>query len=315
MSGRPSAAGWNPWYAHLYAIPSVCARLLTSHSLIHHSPRSDDVYWDKDSNYIVPTDSFYYQRMRSIDSLYLVAGIIHLVNAFQYIYAWFPLGFGIFTWVMIPEWLNVIGASLYLIGASQYDVAYRNEDVLYRNHVIETVASAVEVGAALGWTWVWWVTHVRGPGRGLTLDDPDFTGNALIIIPSIMYLVYNVNNLRDPQAYIEGPNSTLYKTADLWYAVGSVVYLFSALRDDGWFSSFGVFGSAAFGLLTLVPGGGSAAARLRADAGARGEAKPLMGVVGEYYPVARDGGGAAWPVTGPSWQPFSDYSRGETAAM
>jgi hypothetical protein len=300
--------------AHPYGTPHAAPHVPLPCPICHSS---DDVYYDKDANYIVPTDSFYFQRIRSIDSLYLVAGIIHLVNAFQYIYAWFPLGFGIFTWVMIPEWLNVIGASLYLVGASQYDVAYRSEGVLQKNHVIETVASAVEVGAAFGWTWVWWVTHVRGAGRGLTLDDPDFTGNALIIIPSIMYLVYNVNNLRDPENYRSGPNASLYQTADLWYAVGSVVYLLSALRDDGWFSSFGVFGGAASGVLARLPGGGRADAWLRADAGERGEAKPLMGGAAghQLYPVARDGGGAAWPVTGPSWQPFSDYNRGEIAAL
>lgn len=187
--------------------------------------------------------------MSSINAVYVVAGIIHLVNAVQYIYAWFPLGFGLLSWVMIPEYLNVLGAGLYLVSASKYDAAQNDEALTRQIHQIETASSLIEVFAAFGWTAVWWYTYVRGSGRGLTFDDPDFSGNALIIIPSIIYFVYNCSNLVDPANYYSGPNATLYITADLWYFVGSIIYIFSALRDDGWFPSFGIFGWTTFKIL------------------------------------------------------------------
>ena len=203
-------------------------------------------------NYVIPVDSKYRQSVASINAMYIVAGVIHLVNALQYIYAWFPLGFGLLSPVMIPEYLNVVGAGLYLVGAARYNAAMHNADITHSIHVIETIASLIEVFAAFGWTIVWWYTFVRGPGRGLTLDDPDFTGNALIVVPSIIYLVYNVNNLIDPNNYYTGPNAELYMTADLWYFIGSIVYVFSALRDDGWFPSFRIFGAAVFGALGVL---------------------------------------------------------------
>jgi hypothetical protein len=193
--------------------------------------------------------------------VYIVAGVIHLVNALQYIYAWFPLGFGLLSPVMIPEYLNVAGAGLYLVGAARYNAAMFSTEVTHSIHVIETIASLLEVFAAFGWTAVWWYTFVRGPGRGLTLDDPDFTGNALIVVPSIIYFVYNVNNLIDANNYYEGPNAELYMTADLWYFIGSIIYVFSALRDDGWFPSFRVFGATTFGALRLLERAGVQRAR------------------------------------------------------
>ena len=171
------------------------------------------------SNYIIPIDTKYRQGIASINAVYIVAGVVHLLNAFQYIYAWFPLGFGLLSPVMIPEYLNVLGAALYLVGAARYNAAMFDADITHSIHVLETVASLIEVFAAFGWTIVWWFTFVRGPGRGLTLDDPDFTGNALIIIPSIIYFVYNVNNLIDAKNYYEGANATLYMTAGAAHAL------------------------------------------------------------------------------------------------
>ena len=173
---------------------------------------------------------------------------------------------------MVPEWCNVIGATLYLIGAAGYDRAFFDPEILHHNHVIETIAATVEVCAAFGWTYVWWHTHVRGPGRGLTLDDPDFSGNILIVVPSLIYLAYNINNLRDPANYTDGINSLLYQTADLWYAIGAGVYVLAALRDDGWYTSFRIFGGATFGMLNALAAVGFPCARhfaewLRADEG------------------------------------------------
>lgn len=75
--------------------------------------------------------------------------------------------------VLYPEYLNVLGAGLYLYSATLYpseNVAdYAHDGVTYSVHLIETCASAVELIATVGWTWSWWVTFPRVPGRGATL--------------------------------------------------------------------------------------------------------------------------------------------------
>lgn len=228
---------------------------------------------------------------------------------------------------MIPEWLNVLGAVLYLVSASEYDVAYFNADALLRNHYIETVAATVEFCAAIGWCWVWWYTHVRGPGRGLTLDDPDFTANIFIVVPSIIYIVYNASNLQSPQSYDDlGPNSVLYQKAELLYAVGSALYLLCALRDDGWYESFHIFGAITFKFLDIliylrIPWASEYADWLRVDEGAF-ESKPLIDITvsiasqeNQQRQGARDGSGKLWPVTGRSWAPFNERRETNTVAF
>jgi len=140
---------------------------------------------------------------------------------------------------MIPEYLNIIGASLYLWSASLYndtitDWTYEGASTL-KVHKIELASSLIEVFAAFGWAIVWAFTYLPRKGRGWTLDDPDFYGNFFIVAPSIMYFVYNIQNLINPSSY---NTNTLYKQADWLYFVGALFYMCSALRDDGWFESF-----------------------------------------------------------------------------
>lgn len=53
--------------------------------------------------------------------LYKVSGILHGVNAFQYAWAWLPLGVSWLSPLMIPEYLNMIGAGMYTWTAYQYE--------------------------------------------------------------------------------------------------------------------------------------------------------------------------------------------------
>jgi hypothetical protein len=181
-------------------------------------------------------------KLRGINQLYVAAAVIHFFNAFQYIYAWLPLGYGVLHPVMIPEYLNVLGATLYLVSASKYNetLSSNTSFATLTVHRIETSSAFFEILAALGWTLVWWKTHARGKGRGLTFDDPDFWGNFFIVVPSFIYFVYNVQILKDLESY---DTNQLYKKGDLLYFVGSIFYVFCALRDDGWFNSFFVFGA------------------------------------------------------------------------
>ena len=217
----------------------------------HAHPRAARSYYgyNDDGSYYprYPDDTLYRMKLRGINQLYVAAGVIHLFNAFQYIYAWLPLGYGLLHPVMIPEYLNVLGAALYLVSASYYNETFSSytSEATLRVHRIETASSLIEVFAALGWALVWWKTHARGRGRGLTFDDPDFWGNFFIVVPSFFYFVYNIQNLRDPESY--GTNY-LFAQGDTLYFVGSIFYILCALRDDGWFNSFWVCGALFRGL-------------------------------------------------------------------
>jgi len=83
------------------------------------------------------------------------------------------------------------------------------------------------------------------------LDDPDIWANLNITIPSLIYLVYNIQILMHPEnygvnfLYVKGmklqqlpvlqTHSLLLLKGDILYFAGSVFYLFASLRDDGWF--------------------------------------------------------------------------------
>lgn len=52
----------------------------------------------------------YDNAINSINNLFVAAGVIHLINAFMYAWSWLPLGYTWCSIVMIPEYLNMIGA-------------------------------------------------------------------------------------------------------------------------------------------------------------------------------------------------------------
>lgn len=170
--------------------------------------------------------------LAQINNLYIGFGAVHLVNAVMYYWAWLPAGFRFYDRVMVPEYLNMIGAALYLKSACLYYLAndFTSEVTMFIHHC-EAAAACIELLAALGWTYTWWLTYQRTPGRGWTFDDPDLWGIVLIVAPSAVYLAYNVQILRDPTQYGE---NYLYMTGDVLYAAGSYAYLIAALRDDGW---------------------------------------------------------------------------------
>jgi hypothetical protein len=169
-----------------------------------------------------------------INRCYLGFGVLHAINSVQYYWSWLPSGYRWHHRVMVPEYLNMMGAAIYLYTATRYPECNDTlSDITLHVHHWETVASAIELVAAFGWVYTWWLVYPRGvPGRGWTLDDPDVWGWIFIIIPSIVYFAYNLQILANPDQY--GSNF-LYCTGDVLYFVGSIFYLLAALRDDGWF--------------------------------------------------------------------------------
>jgi len=180
-----------------------------------------------------------------INVTYVVAGVVHMISAFLYMWVWCADGFPIIHYIQIPEYLNIIEAALYLGSASLYNyeslyvidyvvdnVTMSFDPYVYYVGKIETTAAVVEMCAAFGWATTWFITFRRIPGRGLTLDDPDSWAAASIVICASIYVVYNAQVQLDPSLY---GSYYLYVDADYLYLANALVYLLASLRDVGWF--------------------------------------------------------------------------------
>lgn len=182
---------------------------------------------------------------------YLLFGLIHVCNAMMYLYVWVDCQQDIFTWFVLADWLNVIGALLYLITAFLYPYEYGNENkdgekddddenytslfILVR--YLELFASLIEVIAAFGWNYQWYAVYIEEYstskettiGRGFTLDDPDLWANLTIDIGALYYFYYNVNLFQ--MQFQNYETSYLFMTGDLFYFINSVLYTIASLRD------------------------------------------------------------------------------------
>lgn len=217
--------GFKKAWKGTFRSPYVCANFvyMIYAALIltidYHQP-----YWDHDK----------------INKFYVIAAVVHVVNAFMYIWVWKNEGYPLCHKIMIPEFLNILEASLYMCTAMMYGHERYDGDqndaatdpVLRDVQKIEMAASCVELLAACGWATTWYMTYPRQPGRGWTLDDPDIWANVSIITPGVMYIVYNVQLQLHPHRY--GGNF-LYVIADKIYMGNSVLYFICSLRDVGWF--------------------------------------------------------------------------------
>ncbi|CAF1312480.1 unnamed protein product [Rotaria sordida] len=169
----------------------------------------------------------------NINRYYIIFGILHLISAFLYWWAWRDR-----SWldiIMIPEYLNHIEAGLYLWSAFWYS----KQDTLggyytLAVHKIEMTAAIIEVVASFGWIMSWYLTYTRTLGRGFTFDDPDTVAYLTTTISSVIYIVYNIQINIYPEQY--GTN-ILYKYGDILYFIGAWYYIFAGLRDENclWF--------------------------------------------------------------------------------
>jgi len=197
-----------------------------------------------------------------INAMYIGANIIHLTNALMYMWAWYHEGFRgkMFLILLIPECFNVCEASLYISSSSYYNsenyntttieyypgynasylgsndsgiyLAYPPDPITTDVQNIEMTASLVAMVAAFGWSFTWYLTYRRIPGRGWTLDDPDVWALFTLIAGDAMYIVYNSEIIYDRSTY--GANF-LYVAADWVFVVNSWLYVICALRDADWF--------------------------------------------------------------------------------
>jgi hypothetical protein len=197
-----------------------------------------DTYWDVEPAAACDQTG----SQAPINKQYVGMGIVHVINAIMFGLAWW-------TWmqenkhrslalrigILVPEALNVVEAGLYLHTATLYGDASENCEDFYCDkylnlHHFELAAAIIETFAAFGWCWSWWVTHRRGPGRGLTLWDPDLHSSILLVVPSIIYIVYNARVMANPNDY---GTDYLYVKADVIYVVNAGLYVIGAMRDAG----------------------------------------------------------------------------------
>jgi len=217
---------------------------------------TDDYY------YVQSSGDAYTAAISRTNTLFVVAAAIHLFNAVQYFAVW-PLHenpatnrpFGVFAWVQAPEYLNLVEAAMYMFTAASYAKEqttgpgrYLDPTTLY-THRVEAAAAVVELVAALLWCLVWWKTHQRGAGRGLTLDDPEFIALIFLVSPSLLYVSYNALVLQNPASFYNSAYvNSLYTNGDILYFVGAFFYAVCSFRDAGFFESFGVCRSIAIAL-------------------------------------------------------------------
>ncbi|CAF1216522.1 unnamed protein product [Adineta ricciae] len=166
-----------------------------------------------------------------INRIYFVLAIVNIIMAILLCWAWRERS--VFDIVMIPEYLNIIQAILYLWSAMWYP----KQDTLggyftMAVHKIELVASVIGLFAAIGWIVSWFLTYTRIFGRGYTLDDPDMIATVAMIANAIIYLVYNIQLMISPEYY---ESNMLYKTGDICDFIEACFCVFACLRDDDWF--------------------------------------------------------------------------------
>jgi len=205
---------------------------------------------------ILVADAHHDLSKETVNQLFLAAGIVHVVNAAMYCYVWIDAGYSVCNPILIPDYMNILEALLYLTSACMYP--YENspeapttsssstsssspssssssggaDPVLLTIHAIELVAAVVQLVAAIGWVTQWYLTYQRVPGRGYTLDDPDVWANLTLVVPSIIYVVYNIQLQFDPLLY---ETNFVYVTADKLYMANALLYFTGGLRDVGWF--------------------------------------------------------------------------------
>jgi len=183
--------------------------------------------------------------LATINKQFIAAGVIHLLSAVMYLFAWYP--WMVENWsktttlfrfaILLPEFLNIIEAAIYIRTADLYApysivcLTYTCKEYVHL-HALELAAASVNFVASVLWLWQWYATFIRGPGRGLSPFDVDFYAQLLLLVPSAIYVAYNVQVSNDLESY--GPNK-LYKSADVVYFVGAVLYVIGAMRDNDFF--------------------------------------------------------------------------------
>jgi hypothetical protein len=165
----------------------------------------------------------------------VVLNVAHFSSACLYLYCT-SLIRGYDPYLIWPDIMNIIEALLYFFSSTLYHDLYdhngRYNSNFYLSRNLEFGAAVFEMGAALGWVWVWYVLHKENGEptsmfRGFSTLDPDQWANVTILIAGIMYVVYCIQ-VSDTSQY---ESNILYQYADIIYFINSLFYTLAALRD------------------------------------------------------------------------------------
>ena len=196
----------------------------------------------------------YYGDTTQQNYVYYIFAWVHLINAAMYVYSWDSKGW--LDYELFPDYLNCVGAALYLYSATLYDYIYTSNDdaagysdSFYNCRHVELAAAVVEMFASIGWVLVWYYNFVEKNGplvksttstQGLTPLDPDMHANWSIILGAVFYLAYNIQVSTVVEDF-EG--NDLYVIGDMFYLINAAFYFFAAMRDYGffWFIEFDFF--------------------------------------------------------------------------
>jgi len=299
VAWRAALASFYVWSCVVYLVYTsqalavdYCSVSRPSRSVFSNTsaPTVDDPYYYYAVTEVVPDPSCDESGYTSVNRQFVALAAVHLLSAFMYAGAWR----GWFAknaastpaWalalILLPEALNVAEAALYIYTSTLYaplsvpdkgNACYADADCAgyHRLHRLELAAAVISLLASVFWAWSWWYTFQRGPGRGLSVYDPDLYSTLLLLVPSVMYVVYNAQIIADPTTY--GDNF-LYKKADAVYFVGAVLYLVAALRDCGVFFFLPFVPGCAFDFDATAP---ADLFTLRTTAAAGGAAKGAAG--------------------------------------
>ena len=187
---------------------------------------------------------------KEANDLYFNFGIEHLINACMFVWAWDDRGW--FDDVVIPEYLNIIGAALYIWSASLYPVMYSDDDLFYYYYkpkteefkacrYIELVACIIFTLSAFGWIYSWYrlFTENFGPvllntsaSRGISILDPEWHCNWTLVAASIVYLYWGIDTA---YKFSHFSTDSLYMIGNILYLLNGIFYVIAAFRDYGWF--------------------------------------------------------------------------------
>lgn len=181
---------------------------------------------------------------------FLILGLVHCCNAAMYVYVWYEER-SIKSCFLFPDYLNILGAMLYMYTAIlyPYEIGTAADGTRFYTkwflvvRYLEMVASVVELFAAFGWNYQWIVEYSKAykadrfqtAGRGLTLDDPDIWANITIVLAASFYVYYNFDMYQ--HSFKDYDTARSYKIGDVLYLVNSVLYTLASCRDCGafWF--------------------------------------------------------------------------------
>ena len=102
-----------------------------------------------------------------LQSVYIQFAMLHLSIALGYFYMWSGEGLNAFSnWLFLfPDWLNLIGSTLFLVSACMYPFQFdENGDITHwfdKVQLIELVAVVIELIAAYCWLIQWFIDYRR----------------------------------------------------------------------------------------------------------------------------------------------------------